>query len=390
MGGPYEDFPGALEVKCEMSCSELTVFWFLLEENVQALTDLCGIAVRSNTGMLVVFLLLAERLKNMRRAASEPSVTTLTETKDWALLQCVVRGASPKPKVFWQDSAGNVLPAKEPEITQRGDSYDIILQITVTKTDNYRCVATQEEISHQTQTEIYIHMNEFPTVPTRLKRLKDRTEENIPGAAPRPIIMIVDETKDWALLQCEVEGAFPKPKVFWQDSAGNILPSPEPQVSETGGRFYVTLQTTVTKTGRFRCVATQEETGHQIHTETFVHLSGAASKPYVTTLTETKDWALLHCEVLGVSPKPKVFWQDSAGNVLPAKEPEITERGDSYDIILQITVTKTDNYRCVATQEEISHQTQTETYVHMNDKRRNETLLQFSKQLEQHDPEERN
>ncbi|XP_072237655.1 programmed cell death 1 ligand 1-like isoform X2 [Leuresthes tenuis] len=96
-------------------------------------------------------------------AASEPSITTLDQTKDWALLQCAVRGASPKPKVFWQDSAGNVLPAKEPEITERGDSYDIILQITVTKTDKYRCVATQEEINHQIHGEDYVHLSEFPT-----------------------------------------------------------------------------------------------------------------------------------------------------------------------------------------------------------------------------------
>jgi len=102
------------------------------------------------------------------------------------------------------------------------------------------------------------------------------------GAAPRPYLTILNETKDWALLQCEVEGAFPKPEVFWQDSAGNILPSPEPQVSERGGRFYVTLQTTVTKTGHFRCVVTQEETGHQIHTETFIHLSGKVLLGYLS------------------------------------------------------------------------------------------------------------
>ncbi|XP_039971744.1 butyrophilin subfamily 2 member A2-like [Xiphias gladius] len=92
-------------------------------------------------------------------AAPEPSVTTLDQTKDWALLRCVVRGAFPKPKVEWQDRAGNILPAKEPEVTERGGSYDIILQTTVTKTNHYRCVSTQEEISHQIYSETYVHIS---------------------------------------------------------------------------------------------------------------------------------------------------------------------------------------------------------------------------------------
>ena len=92
-------------------------------------------------------------------AASEPTITTLEQTKGWSRLQCVIRGASPKPKVEWQDSAGNILPAKEPQVTERGGSYDIILQTTVTKTDHYRCVVTQETINHQTEAKIYVSVN---------------------------------------------------------------------------------------------------------------------------------------------------------------------------------------------------------------------------------------
>ncbi|XP_026163077.1 butyrophilin subfamily 1 member A1-like isoform X2 [Mastacembelus armatus] len=98
-------------------------------------------------------------------AAPEPSVTILDETKAWALLQCVVKGASPKPQLQWQDSGGNMVPAKDPQVTDRGGSYDIILQTTVTKTDNYRCVATQKEINHQVHAEIYVHLN-APETPT--------------------------------------------------------------------------------------------------------------------------------------------------------------------------------------------------------------------------------
>ncbi|XP_070759448.1 CD276 antigen homolog [Enoplosus armatus] len=189
----------------------------------------------------------------------------------------------------------------------------------------------------------------------------------IVGAAPKPSITTLDQTKDWSLLQCEVQGASPKPTVEWQDSAGNILPAKEPQVSERGGSYDIILQTTVTKTDRYRCVATQEKINHQIHAETYVHISGAAPEPYITILDETKDWSLLQCVVRGASPKPTVEWQDSAGNILPAKEPQVSERGGSYDIILQTTVTKTDRYRCVATQEEINHQIHAEIYVHISD-----------------------
>ncbi|XP_038552539.1 butyrophilin-like protein 1 isoform X4 [Micropterus salmoides] len=93
------------------------------------------------------------------------------------------------------------------------------------------------------------------------------------GASPEPSVKILNETKDWALLQCEVNGASPKPTVEWQDSAGNKLPAEEPQVSERGGSFYIILQTTVMKTDNYHCVATQEEIKHQIYVETYVFIS---------------------------------------------------------------------------------------------------------------------
>ncbi|XP_018546002.2 butyrophilin subfamily 2 member A1 isoform X1 [Lates calcarifer] len=114
------------------------------------------------------FILKDRRGENIPGAAPEPSVATLNQTIDWALLQCVVRGASPKPKVEWQDGSGNILPAEEPQVSERGGRYDIILQTTVTKTDRYRCVATQEEINHQVHSDTYVLMN-------------DRREENNSG-----------------------------------------------------------------------------------------------------------------------------------------------------------------------------------------------------------------
>ncbi|XP_051263170.1 uncharacterized protein LOC127367410 isoform X2 [Dicentrarchus labrax] len=209
--------------------------------------------------------------------------------------------------------------------------------------------------------------------------------ELVVGASPDPYIRILNPTEDGALLQCEVRGASPKPKVEWKDSAGNILPAEETQVSDRGGRYYVTLLTTVTKTDHYRCVVTQEEIHHQTHSETYVFINdpvlkersgeipGAALKPYTRTLTATEDGALLQCVVEGASPKPKVEWKDRAGNILPAEEPQVSDRGGSYDVTLLTTVTKTDHYRCVVTQEEIHHQTHSETYVFIYEKLREES-----------------
>ncbi|KAF1392282.1 hypothetical protein PFLUV_G00051180 [Perca fluviatilis] len=88
--------------------------------------------------------------------------------------------------------------------------------------------------------------------------------------APEPDINIIDATDDGVLLQCEVRGAAPKPRVEWQDRDGNKLPAEDPQVSERGDRYHITLQTTVTKTGCCRCVVTQEETNRRTHAEIYV------------------------------------------------------------------------------------------------------------------------
>ncbi|XP_072237654.1 cell adhesion molecule 3-like isoform X1 [Leuresthes tenuis] len=186
------------------------------------------------------------------------------------------------------------------------------------------------------------------------------------GACPEPVVTTSKESNA-VRLHCEARGASPKPEVQLQDSAGNPVPAENVTVTEKKGYYDTILFGYVTKEDHYRCVVQQKEICHQINSKDIWINPGAASEPSITTLDQTKDWALLQCAVRGASPKPKVFWQDSAGNVLPAKEPEITERGDSYDIILQITVTKTDKYRCVATQEEINHQIHGEDYVHLSE-----------------------
>uniref|UniRef100_A0AAZ1X043 Ig-like domain-containing protein n=1 Tax=Oreochromis aureus TaxID=47969 RepID=A0AAZ1X043_OREAU len=91
--------------------------------------------------------------------AAEPSVTNLDETNDWALLKCVVKGASPKPTVEWWDSNNQTIPSEEPQVSKKGERFYVTLKTNVTKTDRYHCVATQKEIWHQAHTEINVRLN---------------------------------------------------------------------------------------------------------------------------------------------------------------------------------------------------------------------------------------
>ncbi|XP_056258762.1 butyrophilin-like protein 10 isoform X3 [Seriola aureovittata] len=91
-------------------------------------------------------------------------------------------------------------------------------------------------------------------------------------------------------------------------------------------------------------------------------LVGAISSPIFKT-DKTDKGMKLECEVQGATFKPTVQWQDGAGNNLKCEKPPVPESGGSYNVTLHIIVTKSDYYRCVATQEEISHQVSTRNYV---------------------------
>ncbi|XP_044039517.1 butyrophilin-like protein 2 isoform X3 [Siniperca chuatsi] len=328
-------------------------------------------------------------------AAPEPSVTILDETNDWSLLQCKVQGASPKPEVEWQDSAGNILPAGEPQASERGGRFYITLNTTVSKTDRYRCVATQEDISHQIYAETYVFISGPILTDGSGRILKDRSGENIPGSkvinveedsdVTLPCSLSSKENIEYKLFDWKKDG---QKEVFLYDEGLHYNNGREGQDQQFKGRvshFPDKLKhgdasikinnTKVTDSGDYTCAFPRLQPSQIFHIRLVVgglkdrsgeNIPGAAAKPYVTILNATNDWALLQCEVQGASPKPKVEWQDRAGNILPAGEPQASERGGSYDIILQTTVTKTDRYRCVATQEDINHQIYAETFVHIS------------------------
>ncbi|KAM8757400.1 V-set and immunoglobulin domain-containing protein 1-like isoform 1-T1 [Acanthopagrus schlegelii] len=239
---------------------------------------------------------------------------------------------------------------------KHGNASIKITRTQLTDSGNYACTFPPD----RNPSSVTLHVAPDP----ERSVLKDRTGENTPGATPEPVIKTLNHTKHWAVLQCEAHGD-PLPTVEWRDSDNNTLPADTSQISDRGGRSYITVKITLTKTGSYSCVATQETLSHQIATETYVLMYGAASKPSVTII-KTDGETVLQCEVLGASPKPKVEWKDSSGNILPVKDLKETERGDSYDIVLQTTLTKTDNFRCVVTQEEINHQIYAEIYANIN------------------------
>ncbi|XP_029947495.1 butyrophilin subfamily 3 member A3-like [Salarias fasciatus] len=306
----------------------------------------------------------APELRFSHQTGSEVIRKIVKEDQD-ALLSCALDGrniaedvfdwktdSSSRREVFFYNRGSSYidgLPGQDahfkdrvfhfPEQLAVGNASIVIRKTQVTDSGNYTCYFPFHEPKRRVQYELIVEYI-----------LKPR---NIPGAAQEPTLSF-NKTSDGLLLQCVVRGAFPKPRVEWRDSSGNVLPA-EPTFTQKDLSFDVFLQATASTSGFYRCVATQEEIHNEVSADTYVPGPGAASEPSLTILDETKDWALLQCLVKGASPKPSVLWKDDSGNIIKSEEPEVTERGGSYDIVLQTTVTKEGFYHCEVTQEDINH-----------------------------------
>lgn len=92
----------------------------------------------------------------MFTGAADPEITISVQRNGGALLQCDVKNANPKPTVEWWDSNDQIITPEE--VSEQGGRFNITLKATVKRSDRYRCVATQEEINHQTQKEINVHI----------------------------------------------------------------------------------------------------------------------------------------------------------------------------------------------------------------------------------------
>uniref|UniRef100_A0A3Q1EL13 Ig-like domain-containing protein n=1 Tax=Acanthochromis polyacanthus TaxID=80966 RepID=A0A3Q1EL13_9TELE len=126
-----------------------------------------------------------------------------------------------------------------PDKLKNGDASILIRNIQLSDSGNYSCYSPRLQ-----EQRFYVEL--------------------VVGIVAKPRAMILDITRDQALLQCEVHGAFPVPQISWIDSVGTILPAME-KLENSDGLHYppaLTLQTTVTKTGIFRCVAAQKELNH--------------------------------------------------------------------------------------------------------------------------------
>ncbi|KAM3621294.1 uncharacterized protein V6R79_009039 [Siganus canaliculatus] len=198
---------------------------------------------------LIVERVLKDRSAEILGAASKPSFPRDFEgTEAGVILQCDVRDASPMPRVEWRDRAGRLLHAEEPQVTEVKGYFNVTLLSWMNQSGRFHCVVTQEEIHHQVSAETNVHII----------------------AVAEPCISVVQENKERVQLRCHIPSAFPKPTVKWHDRAGNVLCAGEPQVSQVEGGFSVTLDTTVTSSGHYRCVITQEEINHLVSAETYV------------------------------------------------------------------------------------------------------------------------
>ncbi|XP_026163068.1 butyrophilin subfamily 2 member A1-like isoform X2 [Mastacembelus armatus] len=148
-----------------------------------------------------------------------------------------------------------------PDKLQSGNASIVIRNTKVTDSGNYSC-----DFPHLQTGRLIFKISLIVDL-----TLKDRSGQ-FPGAAPAPCCKILKVTEDGVVLQCEVQGASPKPDVKWQDGDGNVLRAEEPQVSERGGLYNVSLLTTVTKTSTnlFHCVSTQKDIGHRTEEEIYV------------------------------------------------------------------------------------------------------------------------
>ncbi|XP_055077747.1 butyrophilin-like protein 2 isoform X2 [Periophthalmus magnuspinnatus] len=123
--------------------------------------------------------------------------------------------------------------------------------------------------------------------------------------------------------------------------------------------------------GTYTCVLFKPNT-NEVEKEITIRLNvGAVPRPSVQPIRIENTWWLLQCQVQG-HPKPEVEWRDSAGKplLLSTEDKHVTWSEDlsgRFFVELELNVTRSDEYTCVATQREIHHQINNTLLVRIQD-----------------------
>uniref|UniRef100_A0A668ULV4 Ig-like domain-containing protein n=2 Tax=Oreochromis aureus TaxID=47969 RepID=A0A668ULV4_OREAU len=283
--------------------------------------------------------------------AAEPYVTSHDQINGGVLLQCDVKNANPKPTVEWRDSNNQIIHSEEPQVSKQGGRFYITLKATVEKNGRYRCVATQEKIHHQAQKEIHVHIYGGPVI------VKDGADAILPCS------LGTNENIEYVRFEWTKERT--EKQVYIHDTGADYSPALPGRVShfkddlKNGNASIKINNVQLEDGGNYTC-------SFPTSGKTFrIELVVGAAEPYVTSHDQINGVVLLQCDVKNANPKPTVEWRDSNNQIIHSEEPQVSKQGDHVHITLKATVKKNGHYRCVATQEEIKHQTQKEIHVHI-------------------------
>nr|XP_043879414.1 butyrophilin-like protein 3 [Solea senegalensis] len=126
--------------------------------NYTCIFPLLSSGIQSSTIELIVERVYKNRFGLKKGAVQAPFLGISDVTEAGVELQCVVRGSSSKPSVEWQTCEGTSLNSEEPLVSETRGRYDTTLLVTVTetKTNCFRCVVKQEDIYHRIDDDITV------------------------------------------------------------------------------------------------------------------------------------------------------------------------------------------------------------------------------------------
>ncbi|TWW61436.1 hypothetical protein D4764_04G0000820 [Takifugu flavidus] len=200
---------------------------------------------------------------------------------------------------------------------------------------------------------------------------------------PTRIRMVVKEDSE-VVLNCSASGSVRDQVFDWRKdddvdvflysrglTYGSGLSGQSPQSSGFGKRVDQIKKAEVRDSGNYTCTFPRSAPVLRSEISLVVECilkvrppgEGASPEPLIRIVDGGPDRALLLCEVKGAHPRPAVQWQDSSGRVLPAQETESEERDGRFYVTVRANVSRSGDYSCVVTQEDVCHQISSTTFV---------------------------